>query len=234
MTAWNTGDYPTGRKLASDKPSDWQARYDCVDAKCSMRGVLRRDVDEPFLAYLERVVFDVTATREAIAQEHSRRSAESAALLADAERELSQTEASLARVKADYVRGALAAEDWRELRRELTEQREAAEREIERLRARAAEAESEVAAFDLDEEAAQKLAALRHAITGEVVGAAGLAAIRSALGRVFSKVTLVRTPEGELVLIPEVAAFDEVETWVRLPDGRAAVKPLPARYGGAG
>ena len=95
------------------------------------------------------------------------------------------------------------------------------------LQARAQEVEAEVAAFDVDEEAAMRLAALRGAIAGEVTGADGLGAVRSALKRVFKKITLVRTPEDELVLVPEVCAFEEVDAWVRLPDGRSAVKPKP-------
>ena len=65
-----------------------------------------------------------------------------------------------------------------------------------------------------------RLAALRGAIAGEVTGSDGLGAVRSALKRVFKKITLVRTPEDELVLVPEVCAFEEVDAWVRLPDGR--------------
>jgi len=72
-----------------------------------------------------------------------------------------------------------------------------------------------------------RLAALRGAIAGEVTGADGLGAVRSALKRVFKKITLVRTPEDELVLVPEVCAFEEVDAWVRLPDGRSAVEPKP-------
>jgi len=72
-----------------------------------------------------------------------------------------------------------------------------------------------------------RLAALRGAIAGEVTGADGLGAVRSALKRVFKKITLVRTPEDELVLVPEVCAFEEVDAWVRLPDGRSAVKSKP-------
>ena len=73
----------------------------------------------------------------------------------------------------------------------------------------------------------ERLAALRNAVAGEVTGADGLAAVRAAMARVFDKFTLVRTPEGELVLVPQMRAFDEIEAWVRLPDGRSAVKPLP-------
>lgn len=64
-----------------------------------------------------------------------------------------------------------------------------------------------------------------------VVGAEGLAEVRTALERVFAKFTLVRTPENGLSRIPEVAVLDEIEAWVQLPNGRPAVsqalKPWP-------
>ena len=73
-----------------------------------------------------------------------------------------------------------------------------------------------------------RLAELRHAVAGEVIAAEGLVAIRNALRRVFAKVTLVRTPDG-LVLVPEVATFSEIESWAQLAGGRSAVKPKPER-----
>ena len=192
-----------------------------------MRGVLRSKIDEPLLAYLEKVVFDVEATRQAIADEHARRTVENSTLLQDAEHAVSHSEAALARVRADYVRGALKVEDWETFRDELTEQHQATQHEVERLRFRAEEVSAEAAAFDVDDETAQRLAALREAIAGEVVEAEGLDGVRAMLKRVFAKFTLVRTPEDELLLVPEVAVLDEVEAWVRLPDGRTAVRPLP-------
>ena len=45
----------------------------------------------------------------------------------------------------------------------------------------------------------------------------------------FAKVTLVRTPEGELLLVPEVRAVEEIEQWAGLADGRTVLKPVPKR-----
>ena len=49
----------------------------------------------------------------------------------------------------------------------------------------------------------------------EYRGAEGLGAIRAALARVFEKITLVRDGD-ELLLVPQVRAFDEIEAWARL------------------
>ena len=105
--------------------------------------------------------------------------------------------------------------------------RDAAHAEVERLRARAQEADAEAATL-VDDETLERLASLRAAVAGEVASADGLAAIRAALRRVFASIALVRTPDGELVLVPEVASFQRVESFTRV-DGRSLVKPLPER-----
>jgi hypothetical protein len=215
-----------GGYMRARTPKGRSPRYDCPTRGCTMRGVLRRDVDEPFLAYLEETTFDVAATRQAVAEEHSRRTAESAALIAQAEREVSEVDAAYSRIRADYVAGRLDAEDWHSFRDELTERRAGAEAEAEQLRGRAAEIDAEAAAFDADAEAAERLAALREAVAGEVASAEGLGAVRAALARVFERVVLVGDGD-ELLLVPQIWAFDEIEAWARLADGRAAVKPKP-------
>jgi hypothetical protein len=91
------------------------------------------------------------------------------------------------------VAGKLDAEDWQSFRAKLTERRAAAEAEAEQLRGHAAEIDAEAAAFDADREAAERLAALRDSVAGEVTGADGLGAVRAGLARVFEKITLVRT-----------------------------------------
>jgi hypothetical protein len=191
-----------------------------------MRGVLRRDVDEPFLAYLEAVVFDVEATRQAIAEEHSRRTNESTVLIAQAQRALADAEAAVARVERDYLAGNLKPERYERLTAVAEAERAGAEAEADQLRARAAEVDAEAAAFDANAEAAERMAALREAVAGEVAGADGLHAVRAALARVFEKVVLVRDGD-ELLLVPQVRAFDEIEAWTGLADGRTAVKPKP-------
>jgi site-specific DNA recombinase len=220
-----------GGRMRPRTPRGRQARYDCAEhdrtGRCSMRGVLRRDVDEPLLAYLESVVFDVEATRQAIAEEHGRRADESEALIAQAEREVSEVDAAYGRIRADYVAGRLDAEDWRSFRDDLAARRVAAEAEAGQLRARAEKMHLEAAAFDVDQEATARLASLRKAVAEDVTGAEGLGAIRAALARVFEKITLVRTPDGEIVLVPQVRRFDEIDAWVRLPDGRTVAKPKP-------
>jgi DNA invertase Pin-like site-specific DNA recombinase len=213
-----------------------QPRYECSTrvragghGLCSMRGVLRVNVDEPLLRYLENVVFDIEATRQAIREEHGRRSAESAALIGQAERAAAEAEASLARIRADYTRGAITAEDWEGFRTELTEAREAALREVEQLTARTQELTTEVETLNVDGEVAVRLAALREAVAGEVTGAEGLAAVRAALRRCFESITMWQADEDGLILVPIVRTPEELTAWIDLGAGRALSLPHPER-----
>jgi DNA invertase Pin-like site-specific DNA recombinase len=217
-----------GGPMRARTPAGRQPRYDCSSVEGCRMGVLRRDVDEPFMNYLESVVFDVEATREAITEEHARRTAESEALIAQAERDVLEVDAAFSRIKADYMAGKIDATDWQSFRDELAEKREAAEAEAEQLRARADEVTASIEGLDVDAEAAERLAWLRAAVAGEITHTEGIEALRAALGRVFSAVTLVRTDDG-LVLVPKVREFSEVAAWVALDSERALVQPLPRR-----
>jgi site-specific DNA recombinase len=207
-----------------------QDRYECSNrnttggyTRCSMKGVLRVDIDEPLLRYLETVVFDIQETRRTIAEEHARRSSENAALIAQAEREVAEADASLTRIRADYSRGAITAEQWQGFQVEHTEAREAAIREVDQLTERA----NQFILPDVDEEVAARLAALREAVAGEVTGAKGLAAVRAALQRCFVSITLWQTDEDGLLLVPTVRALDELTTWLDVGHGRALSMPRP-------
>jgi DNA invertase Pin-like site-specific DNA recombinase len=213
-----------------------QDRYECSNrqstggyTRCSMKGVLRKDVDGPLLRYLETVVFDIDETRRVIAEEHVRRSSESAALIAQAERDAAKADASLARIRADYESGKLGVDDWMEFRTDLTERRDAATRQAVQLTAHAEEFTAEVEAFDVDTEVAARLAALREAVAGEVTSAEGLAAVRAALRRCFTAITLWQAGQDGLVLVPTVVAWDDLTTFIDLGDGRAVSTPYPGR-----
>jgi hypothetical protein len=75
-------------------------------------------------------VADLDATRQAIAEEYTRRSSESAALIAQSEREVTEAEDALTRIRADYMRGAITAEHWQSFQAQLTEAREPAARKL--------------------------------------------------------------------------------------------------------
>jgi site-specific DNA recombinase len=222
-----------GGAMSPRSPRGRQARYECATRNrsggstlCLMKGVLRKDVDEPLLAYLEGVVFDLDATREVIAEEHARRSSENATLIAQAERAVTEADVALTRIRADYVAGAITAKQWQGFEAELTETRDAATRELEQL---TANRPPEVLCL-VDDEVTARLAALREAVAGEVTGAEGLAAVRQALRRCFQFITLWQADEDGLLLVPTVLAWDELGTgWLDLRNGQAVSFPRPER-----
>jgi DNA invertase Pin-like site-specific DNA recombinase len=209
-------------------------RYECANrgepggsARCSMKGVLRETVDGPFLAYLETAAFDLKATRKTIAEEAKRRDTETTIMVRQAERAVTEVEAALTRIRADYTRGAITAEQWQGFEVELTEAREAATRELEQHREQA----NRFTVPDVDEEIAARLSVLREAVAGEVTraNAEGLQAVRSALRRYFSEITLWRSDADGLILVPKVLAWDDLVQWLDLRNGTALSMPRPAR-----
>jgi hypothetical protein len=221
-----------GAAMRPRSPRGRQDRYECTTrnrggghALCSMKGVLRASIDGPLLRYLETVVFDLDETRRVLAEEHARRSSESGVLIAQAERAVTEADAALVRIRADYTRGAITAEDWESFRTELTETREAAAREVEQLTTRA----DQLTPPDVDKEITVRLAALREAVAGEVTGAEGLAAVRAALKRCFQSITLWRADQDGLLLVPTVRAWDDLTGWLDLGDGTALSLPRPER-----
>lgn len=125
-----------------------------------------------------------------------------------AEREAQQAAERLARVKRDYTHGELTAAEWRELRADLAPELDAAQAEAERLRERLRSTEAETAISDVEAELFEQLTRIRAAVAGEVTDAAGVAAVRSALLRLFDGFTLRRD-------IPDRAHVELIDTrWI--------------------
>lgn len=111
-------------------------------------------------------------------------------------------------MKRDYTQGDLSAAEWRELRADLAPERDAAKAEAERLRERRSSTEAETAISDVEAELFEQLARIRAAVAGEVTDAAGVAAVRSALLRLFDGFTLHHD-------IPDRAHVELIDTrWI--------------------
>jgi hypothetical protein len=134
-----------------------------------------------------------------------RRVGEVKGLLTGAEKEARLAEERLARVKGDYTSGGLPLEDWIEFKAELEPQRDAAAAEVERLRSQLAEVKTGEAISDVEQEVLEQLVRIRAAVAGAVKDAEGVAAVRSALMRLFDGFVLHRgTPaEAHVELIGE-------------------------------
>lgn len=152
---------------------------------CSMPPVRRAEIDTAVFRYFEQVALDVEATREQLTAAVERKRDEVRALCDTAKREAQQAAERLARVKRDYTHGELSAAEWRELRADLAPELDAAQAEAERLRERLCTVEADTAVTDIEAEVLEQLACIRAAVAGEVVNAAGVAAVRAALLRLF-------------------------------------------------
>lgn len=163
-----------------------RSRHDRGTDFCSMPAAIPREaIDDAALRYFERVGLDLDATREAYAAHAGRRIAELAALRGQAEREEMRATDRLARVRADYMDGAIDAEDWKAMRAELTEHREAASAQLEHLRQQEADEASGGALRDAEQDVFRVLEGIR---TAKDTG--GLKAMRAALERAFAHFVL--------------------------------------------
>jgi site-specific DNA recombinase len=206
----------------------WE-HYRCVRRNtdrdsCSMPGISRRLVDERALDTFLYAI-DVEGTRAAITAEADRQVAEANALLDLAERELTQVEESRERVESDYLRGGLSSENYQRLGSRLDGEREAAEAEVVRHRTRVQEISEQVSLINADSEFAKAMHELRLAIQGEIESAEGIDAMRAALTRAFSRVTLHR--EGRSVEVGlDGVVLRETDPLILVPEVRAIPQAL--------
>jgi hypothetical protein len=175
------------------------------------RGLLGRDTtlrnEQPVL-YATREGLRWTATREQLTAAVERKRAEVQALCDAAEREAQQAAERLARVKRDYTHGELTVAEWRELRADLASELDAAQAQAERLHERLRSVEADTAVTDVETELLEQLARIRAAGAGEITDAAGVAAVRSALLRLFDGFVLHRD-------VPEQAHVELIgEYWI--------------------
>jgi hypothetical protein len=185
---------------------------------CAMAPIARAEVDTAVYAYFEQVGLDVEATREQLAAALGCRVAEVKALLDGAEKEAREAEARLARVKGDYSSGGLPLEDWLEFKAELEPQHEAARAEVKRLASQLVEVEAGDALTDVEQEVLDQLARIRAAVAGAVNDAEGVAAVRSALLRLFEGFVLHRG-------VPAEAHVELIgESWIEPIVNRQAVE----------
>lgn len=161
-------------------------------ASCSMPQTQRVEVDTAVYRYFEQVGLDVEATREQLTVAAGRKRTEVRVLCDAAEREAQQAAERLAQVKRDYTHGELTAAEWRELRADLAPELDAAQAEAERLRERLRSVAADAAITDIEAELVEQLARIRAAVAGEITDAAGVAAVRSALLRLFDGFVLHR------------------------------------------
>jgi site-specific DNA recombinase len=124
------------------RPGVERERYVCSGrvadpSSCSQPSIRRELIDGPLLTTLLDRFVDLQAMRQRIAERMSSAIGEAQAAETKHERQRAEAEAALSRVRGDYQRAAIDAEDWAEQRPGLIEAVEAATAAAERSRAHA-------------------------------------------------------------------------------------------------
>jgi site-specific DNA recombinase len=147
-------------------------------------------IDEPVLAYFNRVGLDMEATRAAFADTARRRIAEARAVREAAERDRAQTTDALARMRRYFHSGEIDAADYRDHKAELTEALGGAEAAVAQARAAEDAAITGAELRDAEEAVLRFLADLRRRIVDDLRDAGGAEAVRGALVKLFEGFTL--------------------------------------------
>lgn len=173
---------------------------------CSVKAILRDQIDSPVFRYFERVGLDLEATRAELAAAQKGRASEVRSLLGQAEGEAQQARSALDRIERDYLIGSIEAADWNRFRGKLESELSAAEGQVAQLVGRV----NEVERFDtgeIERDVLAKLSAIRAAVAGEIKDSNGADAARAAIERLFEGFAL-REPEIGLRVPSELAWVD--------------------------
>jgi site-specific DNA recombinase len=192
---------------------------------CDCPQVSRTKVDQTIRDHFINRHYDADEERAKLLAMSREKAAEAIALASAADREESEAQAALARVKRDYTRGAISAEDWADLRTELESEADAARANAERLRSQAELVSVEVDAAQVEVELLTRFAAMIQVVDGNSDDPETVATLRAALGTLFREVRLS----------PSLAEWDGSGDFV---SGRVDLLPVihedvaPTRQGG--
>lgn len=171
--------------------------YECPgvrDGRCDVGlKVPQAAVDEVVISHLAATSIDAERSRQLIADRTAERRRTAAEQLAAAEKERAEADEALERVRRDYMRGAITAEDWLDLRPRLEEELEAASAALEPLSA----AEAAPDPQDTIPAAMTALEVVQASLAG-----GNLPAVRGAIEQLFESFTIGETDEG-LTILPE-------------------------------
>jgi DNA invertase Pin-like site-specific DNA recombinase len=171
---------------------------------CNCPQVSRRKVDQTIRDHFINRHWDEEEERARLTTIGREKATEAIALAAAADREESEAEAALARVRRDYTRGALTAEQWGELRTELEEEAAAARANADQMRSRAELVSVEVNEAQVEVELLSRFAAMVRVVHADEDDPETVASLRAALGTLFRRVNLS----------PGMAGWDDSTTYL--------------------
>jgi hypothetical protein len=181
---------------------------------CKLPAISREEIDLAVWQYFATVGLDCAAMAREWEERRSLRLAELSTRIVEAERDATEAEDRLDRVRRDYLRGALTAEHWQGFKAELEPERQAATAALDRLKANYETIYNEAAAGDSDAATLAVLQEIRDTLAGIVTGSADVPAARQALGRLFESFTLYQYEEAA----PEILDADlACGDWYILP-----------------
>ena len=163
---------------------------------CPQKPIPRAPLDNAAYGYFREVALDLDGMRRHLADVAERRRAEIAAQLDGASKEERNANEAVERVRRDYTRGRITADEWHALKTDLERDHAVAQTRLAALRQR----EADVLAASADEKGAEdavaaRLASIQAAVAGEISGGRDLDAVRAALGRMFQAFAIFRAAE---------------------------------------
>ena len=187
---------------------------------CSQLPIPRKTVDTTVLSYFEDVALDLAASRAEIAEGITQALADQRAIREEAERTVAQKQASLSRVRADYLSGEITGKTYEQFEVQLLDELRAADAEMEQLR-RHEEELMQAAGPSAEDQIAERLAELRAAVAGRVKESVDLPTVRAILARLFEMFIVTpyhpeqqyEGPAAETVRAQHAAVAAETREW---------------------
>jgi DNA invertase Pin-like site-specific DNA recombinase len=158
---------------------------------CDVPPLKRASIEAPLLKLFEEFALDVAGTRERVTGALSMQLDGVRSQVDRAGPEAAEKRAQAQRVESDYLAGKLGAETFERLFARLADDLKAADAEVARLEAHAAEVERLGANVDTEHNALRRLAELRAEVSRHVSDAAELSAVSGDVGALRAAITAV-------------------------------------------
>jgi hypothetical protein len=183
-----------------------KVRYEADENACSMPGIRRELIDEPFLASVLERHIDLDATVKRIGERVDAALVHAQEAVAGCEADVARVERALTTTERDYDAGELTARQYSKREDRLTGELEGAKAALEQARVSVRQMERAGPVGDAEQELLDRLATLKAAVAGGVAEAPDLPALRNVIAQMFDSIDLVRCRKTEGVYVIEAPA----------------------------
>jgi Recombinase/Recombinase zinc beta ribbon domain len=188
-------------------------------SRCSMPPIKREHVDPHVMDYFEIVGFDREATLAALKEGANRDLAIAQKLLSAAENERAKLESQNTRMWEEYKAHG-DHDDWARFKAEYAEQSAAVDAQVERYRRQVEAASSTKVVDAVEEDVVARLAGIRRAAAEGIGREEDVAAVRTALRRLFDRFILYREAA------PEAPSQINADLWIFEGSERRILDPV--------